>query len=184
MAHQRKCAAGKEKTHHPSTAGFSCLAPRPGLEPGTYGLTGDRTIRPGGRIAAHFRPGTVQYFWRVAANLAIYRCGLQLCDHWILDSGAYPMTTMAATILNSPRSVKVSVDVTRAFLCMSEPAARQVDLVHADPRLGQARGRLWQPKALLIKANYIRILRTRMSPIKVVSETTTYQSLHAAPNAG
>jgi hypothetical protein len=30
----------KKKTHHPATVGSSNLAPRPGLEPGTYGLTG------------------------------------------------------------------------------------------------------------------------------------------------
>ena len=62
------------------------LAPRPGLEPGTYGLTDGARKALETLMEYRILPKYVQYFLRVEKNPPQYPCGLQLGDYWILDS--------------------------------------------------------------------------------------------------
>jgi hypothetical protein len=86
-----------------------CVAHRPGLEPGTYGLTGGRMIGPGARNVARFRLLTVQYLWWISANLAKYPCGLPLGDRWILDRGSHFLASRRACVHLAKRCLQHSL---------------------------------------------------------------------------
>ena len=95
------------------------LAPRPGLEPGTYGLTVGGSDRAAGRANAHFRGSGLQYFRVVHFDFHLARAP---DDHWILES--FPPQCLVVRLCCF---VDLGMAAELAASCGARPAAAPVD---------------------------------------------------------
>jgi hypothetical protein len=90
--------AAMKKALHPCKAliVLAFLAPRPGLEPGTYGLTGGRSDRAAGRAKAHFQGVRTS---NTFASVSSISTGRELrIDYWILESSPPRMPGCSAAL--------------------------------------------------------------------------------------
>jgi hypothetical protein len=90
--------AGMKKALHLCKAliVLAFLAPRPGLQPGTYGLTGGRSDRAAGRAKAHFQGVRTS---NTFASVSSISTGRELrIDYWILESSPPRMPGCSAVL--------------------------------------------------------------------------------------